>query len=76
MLAKRISELDEGAVPRPPRRPLASVPQLYQYQVVPPFSCDEDGYPESDSAPVEGQPHLETLSTGRRRSVESTASLL
>ena len=61
MLAKRISELDERAVPRLPRRPLASVPQLYQYQVVPPFSCDEDGYPESDSAPVEGQPHMETL---------------
>lgn len=61
MLAKRISELDAGAAPRTLGRPLASVPQLYQYQVVPPFSCDEDGYPESDSAPVEGEPHTDVL---------------
>ena len=61
MLAKRISELDGGAAPTALRRPLASVPQLYQYQVVPPFSCDEDGYPESDSAPVEGEPHTDVL---------------
>lgn len=61
MLAKLVPESAGAPAPKAPQRRLAAVPKLYQYQVVPPFSCDRDGYPESDSAPVEGPPHMETL---------------
>ena len=61
MLAKPTSESAGATAPKAPQRHLAAVPKLYQYQVVPPFSCDRDGYPEEDSAPVEGFPHSEAL---------------